>query len=94
VKRFIAGEDRQQITLLPDCLDDYITADNPVRLVEVFVDELDLTALGFAGAMPEATGRPAYHPATLLKICTAISTASRRAGGSNARASAISSWSG
>ncbi|MHC2002831.1 IS1182 family transposase [Methylobacterium sp. CM6241] len=68
MKRFIAGEDRQQITLLPDCLDDYITADNPVRLVEVFVDELDLTALGFAGAVPEATGRPAYHPATLLKI--------------------------
>ncbi len=68
MKRFIAGEDRQQITLLPDCLDDYITADNPVRLVEVFVDELDLGALGFAGAVPEATGRPAYHPATLLKI--------------------------
>ena len=68
MKRFIAGDDRQQITLLPDCLDDYITADNPVRLVEVFVDELDLTALGFAGAVPEATGRPAYHPATLLKI--------------------------
>jgi transposase len=68
MKRFIAGEDRQQITLLPDCLDDYITADNPVRLVEVFVDELDLTTLGFAGAVPEATGRPAYHPAILLKI--------------------------
>ena len=68
MKRFIAGEDRQQITLLPDCLDDYITADNPVRLVEAFVDELDLAALGFTGAVPEMTGRPAYHPATLLKI--------------------------
>ena len=68
MKRFIAGEDRQQITLLPDCLDDYITPDNPVRLVEVFVDELDLTTLGFAGAVPEATGRTAYHPAILLKI--------------------------
>ena len=68
MKRFIEGEDRQQITLLPDCLDDYIAADNPVRVVEVFVDELDLTALGFAGTVPEATGRPAYHPATLLKI--------------------------
>lgn len=45
--------------LLPDCLDDYIAADNPVRLVEVFVDELDLIALGSAGAVPEATGRPA-----------------------------------
>jgi transposase len=68
MKRFIAGEDPHQATLLPDCLDDYVTSDNPVRLVEVFVDELDLTTLGFAGAMPEATGRPAYHPATLLKI--------------------------
>jgi transposase len=68
MKRFIAGEDRRQATLLPDCLDDYISAENPVRLVEAFVDELDLTALGFAGAVPEATGRPAYHPATLLKI--------------------------
>jgi transposase len=68
MKRFIAGEDRQQATLLPDCLDDYVTSDNPVRLIEVFVDELDLTTLGFVGAVPEATGRPAYHPATLLKI--------------------------
>lgn len=68
MKRFIAGEDRFQVTLLPDCLDDYVTADNPVRLIEVFVDELDLTTLGFASAVPEATGRPAYHPATLLKI--------------------------
>jgi transposase len=68
MKRFIAGEDRRQITLLPDCLDDDITADNPVRLVEVFIDELDLTTLGFAGAMPEATGRPVDHPATVLKI--------------------------
>ena len=68
MKRFIAGEDRRQITLFPDCLDDYIAAENPVRLVEVFVDELDLIALGFAGAVPETTGRPAYHPAVLLKI--------------------------
>lgn len=66
--RFIAGEDRRQGTLLPDCLDDYVAADNPVRLVEVFVDELDLATLGFARAIPEATGRPAYDPATLLKI--------------------------
>jgi transposase len=68
MKRFIAGEDRQQITLLLNCLDDFIVADNPVRLVEVFVDELDLSALGFAGAVAEATGSPTYHPATLLKI--------------------------
>jgi transposase len=66
--RFIAGEDRRQGTLLPDCLDDYVAADNPVRLVEVFVDELDLATLGFTRAVPEATGRPAYDPATLLKI--------------------------
>lgn len=49
MKRFIASENCQQIAVLPDCLGDYITADNPVRLVEVFVDELDLTTFGFAG---------------------------------------------
>jgi transposase len=68
MKRFIEGEDRRQATLLPDSLEDYVTEDNPVRVIDVFIDELDLEALGFAGIMPEATGRPAYHPATLLKI--------------------------
>jgi transposase len=68
MKRFVEGEDRRQATLLPDCLDDYVTEDNPVRIVDVFVDELDLAALGFAGIVPEVTGRPAYHPATLLKL--------------------------
>src|SRR3954463_3837569 len=68
MKRFVEGEDRRQATLLPDCLDDDVTEDNPVRIVEAFVDELDLAALGFAGIVPEVTGRPAYHPATLLKI--------------------------
>jgi transposase len=68
MKRFVEGEDRRQATLLPDCLDDYVTDDNPVRVIEVFIDELDLSALGFAGVVPEATGRPAYHPATLLSI--------------------------
>src|SRR5690349_833079 len=68
MRRFIEGQDRRQATLLPDCLDDYVAEDNPVRAVEVFIDELDLAALGFAGVAPEATGRPAYHPATLLKI--------------------------
>lgn len=66
--RFIEGQDRRQASLLPECLDDYVAADNPVRVVEVFVDELDLAALGFSGVVPEATGRPAYHPATLLKL--------------------------
>jgi len=68
MKRFIAGEDRTQITLLPECLDDYITEDNPIRVVEVFVDAMDLGALGFAGVDPAATGRPAYHPSVLLKL--------------------------
>jgi transposase len=68
MKRFIEGEDRSQTTLLPDCLDDYIADDNPVRAVDAFVEELDLKALGFDGAEPAATGRPAYHPAVLLKI--------------------------
>lgn len=78
MKGFITGEDRRQITLLPDCLDDFITADNLVRLVEVFVDELDLGAPGFAGAVPEAAGRPAYHLATLLKIYLNRVPSSRR----------------
>jgi transposase len=68
MKRFVEGEDRRQSTLLPDCLDDYVTENNPVRVVEVFIDALDLSALGFAGMAPAATGRPAYHPAALLKI--------------------------
>ena len=68
MKRFIEGEDRQQVVLLPECLDDYIGEDNPVRVVDVFVDELDLQALGFKGVDPAATGRPAYHPAVLLKL--------------------------
>jgi len=68
MKRFVEGEDRTQVTLLPECLDDYIEAENPVRVIEVFVDELDLGELGFAGVEPLATGRPSYHPAVLLKI--------------------------
>jgi transposase len=54
--------------LFPERLDEYIAEDNPVRVIDVFVDELDLLELGFEGMEPEATGRPAYHPATLLKI--------------------------
>src|SRR5271165_444955 len=68
MSRFIAGEERGQATLLPDSLEDYVTDDNPVRAIDVFIDELDLAVLGFAGVIPEATGRPAYHPVTLLKI--------------------------
>ena len=68
MKRFIQGEDRTQSTLLPEMLDDYVTEANPVRVVDVYVDELDLGLLGFEGVDPAATGRPAYHPAVLLKI--------------------------
>src|SRR5213595_2435784 len=66
--RFVVGDDRGQSTLFPERLDDYLGEDNPVRAIDVFVDELDLGKLGFGGVAPEATGRPAYHPATLLKI--------------------------
>src|SRR6266702_4141332 len=66
--RFIDGEDRMQQTLLPHSLEDYVSEENPVRVIEVFIAELDLAALGFAGMTPAATGRPAYHPSTLLKI--------------------------
>ncbi len=68
MSRFIEGQDRQQVTLLPECLDDFIAEDNPVRVVDAFVAELNLGALGFDGAAPAVTGRPAYHPAVLLKI--------------------------
>ena len=66
--RFIPGADRHQVTLLPECLDDFIGDDNTVRIVDVFIDELDLVALGFDGASPAATGRPSYHPSVLLKL--------------------------
>ena len=68
MKRFIESESRTQATLFPERLDDWIAEDNPVRAVDAFVDELDLAKLGFEGAEPAATGRPAYHPGTLLKI--------------------------
>ncbi len=68
MKRFIEGEDRGQGTLLPELLDDYVSGDNPVRVVDVFVEELDLGSLGFGRMQPAKTGRPAYHPAVLLKL--------------------------
>src|SRR5262245_62119972 len=66
--RFIDDEDRMQPALLPHSLEDYVDEENPVRVIEVFIDELDLAALGFSGMTPAATGRPGYHPSTLLKI--------------------------
>jgi transposase len=68
MKRFVEGENRLQGVLLPEFLDEYVSAENPVRVIDVFVDELELGVLGFAGVVPEATGRPAYHPSVLLKI--------------------------
>jgi transposase len=68
MKRFIEGEDRSQVTLLPECIDDYIAEDNPVRVVDAFVDELDLLELDFESVEPAVTGRPSYHPAVLLRI--------------------------
>src|SRR5438445_5333722 len=68
MKRFIEESDRTQGFLLPESIDEYGSADNPVRVIEAFVEELDLGALGFDRVQPEATGRPGYHPSTLLKI--------------------------
>lgn len=68
MKRFVEGEDRSQGTLFPERLDDYIADDNPVRVIDAFVEELDLADLGFERVQPQATGRPGYHPASLLKI--------------------------
>jgi transposase len=68
MKRFLAGADRGQSTLLPECLDDWIDESNAVRAVDAFVDALDLGKLGFEGVVPEVTGRPSYHPSALLKL--------------------------
>ena len=68
MKRYVEGGGRFQVTLLPEALDDYVGEDNPVRAVDAFVEELDLAGLGFGRAEPAETGRPAYHPADLLKI--------------------------
>jgi transposase len=68
MKRFIEGVGRDQITLFPECLEDWIDEDNPVRVIDVFVDELDLVGLGFERVVPKDTGRPSYHPSVLLKL--------------------------
>ena len=87
MRRFVEGADRGQNTLFPECLEDWIGEDNPVRVIDVFVDELDLAELGFDGVEPEATGRPSYHPSALLKlyILPAISIGSSRAAGLSVR---------
>jgi len=68
MKRFVESEDRRQGVLLPEYLEDYVGENNPVRVIDVFVDELDLGQLGLEGVVPEATGRPSYHPGVMLKI--------------------------
>src|SRR5437773_9388656 len=68
MKRFVEGLDRGQSTLFPECLEDWICEDNPVRVIDVFVENLDLGELRFEGVDPEATGRPSYHPSVLLKL--------------------------
>jgi transposase len=68
MKRFVEGADRGQSTLLPECLDDWIEENNPVRVIDAFVDALDLSELGFDGVAPELTGRPSYHPSVLVKL--------------------------
>src|SRR5215208_6128980 len=68
MRRFVEGVDRSQTTLFPESLEDWVSEDNPVRVIDAFVDALDLRALGFDGVVPEATGRPSYHPAALLKL--------------------------
>jgi transposase len=68
MKRFIEGASRSQSTLFPEYLEDWVGEDNPVRVIDVFVDELDLGDLGFERAARPASGRPAYHPAVLLKL--------------------------
>jgi transposase len=64
----IPGSDRSQLLLLPESIDDYVAADNPVRFIDAFVDGLDLAVAGFSRVEPKATGRPGYAPADLLKL--------------------------
>jgi transposase len=68
MKRFVEGVDRSQSSMFPERLEDWIGEDNPVRVIDVFVDELDLGGLGFDRVEPRETGRPGYHPSVLLKL--------------------------
>jgi hypothetical protein len=92
MRRFIEGADRGQATLFRECLEDWICEDNPVRVIDVFVDRLDLETLRFDGVAPEVTGRPSYHPSVLLKLYasprTAIATADPQASHCNRSRSA------
>ncbi len=70
--RFVEAADRRQPSLLPACLDDYVGTDNPVRVIDAFVDELALTSLSFLRVQPAATGRPGYAPCMMLKLSTSM----------------------
>jgi transposase len=80
---FIQGEDRHRATLFPESLDEYVAKDSAVRVIDVFVDDLDISGLGFK-TEPAETGRPAYHPRTMLKIYISALARVRQAGGWNA----------
>jgi transposase len=81
---YVEGTNREQVVLFPAVIDDYVSAENPVRFVEAFVKGLDLVALGFSKAEPEERGRPAYDPRDLLKLYMATST----------RSGPVGNWSG
>ena len=68
MSRFIEDQDRSQVTLLPEFLDNYIAEDNTVPVVDAFINELDMVALGFERATPTSTGHPSYHPDAILKV--------------------------
>ena len=91
MRRFVEGTDRGQLTLLPECLDDWINENNAVRVIDAFVDALALAELGFEGVEPAATGRPSYHPSVLLKLYIyGYLNRVQSSGGSNARLDATS----
>jgi|GEM_PF-882630 len=90
--RYITGESREQLDLLPPSLDDLIPDEHLVRVIDLYVDSLDLDALGFERARPAATGRPGYiPPICFASTCTAISSRSARHAGWSVNASATSS---
>ena len=90
----ISGFERSQLLLLPEAVDDYVVADNPVRFIDAFVDGLDLAAAGFKRVTPQVTGRPGYAPGDLLKLYIYGSTGCGRAGGLRPNATATSRSSG
>ena len=68
MRRSVERENRNQSTLFPEILEDYVAEDNPVRVIDAFIDECDLGHLGFQGVEPHTTGRPTYYPSVMLKL--------------------------